>query len=93
MAYVLSRLASLDVIHIYAEGVSSFGILHSENYSYGLFEQFKKLSENPTLYRERLELSPPVRACPYEAHVILYVVNKGNDIEIIRVRHGREDWL
>jgi plasmid stabilization system protein ParE len=34
-----------------------------------------------------------VRVCPYGVHVIIYTANKTGGLLIIRVRHGREDWL
>ena len=41
--------------------------------------------------REKRELRPPVRFHPYGAHLIVYVV-EGDDILIVRVLHGRQDW-
>ncbi len=38
------------------------------------------------------ELNPAVRIHRYISHMIIYE-NEGDDILIIRVRHGREDWL
>ena len=50
------------------------------------------LSENPRIARERLEISPPVRIHPFHSHLIVYMVDDNNDIFIIRIRHGHEDW-
>lgn len=41
--------------------------------------------------RVRGEFEPPVRIHPWKAHVIVYVI-EGDDILVVRVRHGREDW-
>ncbi len=91
MGYEISELAKADIIRLYAVGVVNFGVLQAEAYSLGLFESFEKIAKNPTLYRERSELSPAVRVCSYGSHVIIYTI-KHNQISIIRVRHSREDW-
>jgi toxin ParE1/3/4 len=41
--------------------------------------------------RERRELNPPTRLHPYQAHVIAYTIRE-DDILIVRVLHGRQDW-
>ena len=43
--------------------------------------------------RLRSELSPPMRVHPCGSHVILYVVDVERGVVIVRVRHGREDWM
>lgn len=42
--------------------------------------------------RLRNEFTPPVRLYPYGAHVVVYTAT-GDHILIIRVLHGRQDWL
>jgi toxin ParE1/3/4 len=90
--YKLSKAASNDLANLYESTILNFGITQARKYYAGLLAKFKTLSENPLAYRQRQEISPPVRACPYEAHIILYAVNNDNGIEVIRVRHAREDW-
>jgi toxin ParE1/3/4 len=58
-----------------------------------LFAIFGLIAANPRMARERLELSPPMRIYPSKAHLIIYRIEEGGDILIVRVRHGHEDWL
>ena len=48
--------------------------------------------EFPRAARERLEIDPPVRAHPYKSHMVVYVI-EGDDVLILGVRHGHEDWM
>ena len=72
-------------------GDKTYGLKKSSQYRDGLKKQFEELASNPFLYRERAEMRPPVRVCPYGVHVILYTL-KDEDVLILRVRHAREDW-
>ena len=91
--YKLSKAASNDLANLYEHTILNYGIRQARKYYAGLLAQFEKLSENPRLYPKRTVLTPPVRVCAFEAHVILYSTNKDNRIEIIRIRHDHEDWL
>jgi len=82
-------LADLDIL--YENGVLTFGLLQADKYYDGIIEQFETLAQTPKLYRERWELFPPMRICPYKSHVIIYTIKHGETI-IVRVRHEREDW-
>ena len=68
-----------------------FGADQAEAYYAGLAETFGFLAEFPKAARERPETRPPVRVHPYRSHIVVYVI-EGDDIQILRVRHGREDW-
>ena len=92
MNYRLSRSAEDDIIAIYVTGVHKFGLDQAERYHAGLERLFAFLAENPRAARERTELAPPVRVHRYKAHLILYRI-VGSEILILRVRHGREDWM
>lgn len=93
MPYEISEAAKNDILHLYVDGAERHGVDQAERYYAGLIRQFETLTLNPELYHERTEIMPPVRVCPYGVHVIIYVVNDVGKILIIRVRHGREDWL
>jgi toxin ParE1/3/4 len=75
------------------DGVARFGIAQAEAYQDRIEKVFGLLAENPGMARERRELDPPVRVHPCGAHVIVYGVGTDGGVLIIRVRHGREDWL
>jgi toxin ParE1/3/4 len=49
------------------------------------------MADNPHMARERAGFSPAVRLHPHQAHLIVYVA-QGEDILIVRVLHGRQDW-
>lgn len=83
--------ADRELIEIYVFGAEQFGVQQSEQYLEGLFQTFDLLAENPHLARERRELNPPMRLHPYGAHMIDYTIT-GDDILIVRVLHGRQDW-
>ena len=92
MGYKLSRKADEDMVNVYIEGIGNFGVQQAEKYYAELEEKFQLLASNPTLARERLEITPPVRIHPHKSHIIVYVIDENEDIFILRVRHGHEDW-
>ncbi|MBB4064374.1 type II toxin-antitoxin system RelE/ParE family toxin [Gellertiella hungarica] len=91
MTYRTTTEADRELIEIYVFGAERFGVQQSEQYLEGLFQTFDLLAENPYLARERRELNPPMRLHPYGAHMIVYTIT-GDDILIVRVLHGRQDW-
>jgi toxin ParE1/3/4 len=90
--YTLSRKAEEDVIAIFMYGVAEFGIQQAERYHDLLERTFQFLAQNPEAARERVEITPPVRIHPIESHIVIYTVDESDDIFIVRIRHGREDW-
>lgn len=38
------------------------------------------IAANPRMARERLELSPPIRIQPFEAHLFVYLIEADDDI-------------
>lgn len=91
--YRLTKAAESDLLGIAIYGYETFGAVRAEQYREALRSQIEILAASPKLYRERTRFSPPVRICPFQSHVIIYRIMTQNEIEIIRVRHGREDWL
>ena len=59
----------------------------------GLEATFEFLADYPRAARLRQEISPPVRALPYKAHLIVYDIENDDVIVILRIRHSREDWM
>jgi toxin ParE1/3/4 len=92
VAYALSREAEDDLIEIYIEGASRFGVGQADHYHGKIEHMFGLLAENPRMARERIEISPPVRIHPFHSHLIVYTVDDNDDIFIVRIRHGHEDW-
>ena len=93
MAYKLSISSELDILGIYGDGHTEFGAAQAESYYATLEKTFGLLADFPRLAHERPEFTPPVRIHPCGVHVIIYIVDDQNDILIVRVRHGREDWM
>ncbi len=92
MTYRFTRRAAADLQHIFIEGVTQFGLAQAERYHKRLRHVFELLAGNPEMARERPELSPPARVHPCGSHIIIYVVDD-RGVLVVRVRHGREDWL
>ncbi|MCA2410687.1 type II toxin-antitoxin system RelE/ParE family toxin [Rhizobium leguminosarum bv. viciae 248] len=91
MKYRTTIEADQDIVELYILGADQFGALQSEQYVDDLFDTFELLADNPRMARERRELNPPTRLHPYRAHMIAYTIRE-EDILIVRVLHGREDW-
>lgn len=91
MTFVISRRADQDIFDLYVTGAAKFGEEQAERYHQGLEALFGLLADNPKMARLRQEFGRPVRLYPYQAHMIAYV-EKGDDILILRVLHGRQDW-
>ena len=91
MVYRLTPKAEADIIAIAEAGLSRWGRGQAEEYHDGLYALFDLIASSPRMARERNELTPAVRVQRYRAHLVLYLI-EGDDILIVRLRHGREDW-
>jgi toxin ParE1/3/4 len=87
----LSHAASDDLYTVWREGVIRWSEDRADAYLLGMEKALERLCDFPEIVRERTELSPPVRAYTYRSHVIIYR-EAGDFVEVIRIRHGREDW-
>lgn len=47
----------------------------------------------PRIARLRQEIDDATRGFPVGVHIIFYQVDDADDVLILRIRHGREDWL
>lgn len=92
MAYQVSEAADTDIEALFDQGIDLFGQTQSEAYVAGLLKTLDFLASFPRAARLRDELSSPIRAYPYKAHIILYDMDDADNILIVRVRHGHEDW-
>lgn len=89
----LTRAAVDDLTAIFLEGMEGFGLSQADAYHEGLSAIFAFLADYPHAARLREEISPPVRVHPYKAHLVIYDVGDKDEVIILRVRHGREDWI
>ena len=87
----LSAAAQLDLFQIALDGLDMFGPVQTERYEAGLNKTLDFLSRNPRAAQEYDEYTPPVRICPYQAHVIIYRI-EDDSVFVIRVCYSREDW-
>ena len=92
MGYRVSRRADHDLNNIYEFSLTQFGPRQARNYGGGIIRTLSFLAEHPESARLRQEVDPPVRVFRFKSHLIFYDI-KGDDIVILRVRHGREDWM
>ncbi|WP_018237855.1 type II toxin-antitoxin system RelE/ParE family toxin [Ensifer sp. BR816] len=92
MGFRISLAAEEDIIAIAKEGVRLFGAAQARRYHDELFSIFALIAANPRMARERQELSPPMRVHPFKAHLVIYQIEPDDDILIVRVRYGHEDW-
>ncbi len=91
--YKMSKAAERDLTDIAAYAIATFGIEQALAYRDGLINCFTFLAEHPKSARLRHEINPPVRARRFRSHLIFYDEQPDGGILILRVRHGREDWL
>lgn len=90
--YRLSSPAASDVQAIYVQSHDLFGAGQAAAYHTGLQKTFQKLANAPLQTRLRTEYEPPVRIFTLKAHVIVYEIEVGGGVVILRVRHAHEDW-
>lgn len=69
-----------------------FGAVQARQYHDELFTIFDLIAASPRIARERLELAPPMRIHPFKAHLVIYRIEADDDVFIVRIRHGHEDW-
>ncbi len=91
MGYRLTKAAERDIGSIAQTGIELFGARQARSYHEALSDLFALLATSPRMGRERSELIPPARVHPFRSHIVIYRI-EGENILIIRVRHGREDW-
>jgi toxin ParE1/3/4 len=91
MGYRLTNKASEDIENIFQEGIEKFGLSQAIGYIDDLEKCFEFLSANPKICRQRFEIFPPLRVHLYQAHLVFFEIIE-DDILIVRVRHGHEDW-
>lgn len=88
----LRHAAKDDLLDIYLHGLAHFGLPQADAYQASLEKAFAFLAKYPRAARERLEIADPVRVYPCGVHLIIYELDSEGIVDIVRIRHGREDW-
>jgi len=93
VAIEFSRAAENDLLEIFLYGIEEHGLAQAERYKGQIDNNFQTLSENPKIARLRQEITPPVRVYPAQKHMIVYtIMEDGQTVFVLRVRHHRENW-
>jgi len=93
VTFYLTQEAERDVIDIYLYSAGTFGPAQADAYHDKLDASFRLLADQPYMARIRTEIDPPVRVHACGVHIIIYSVQPDESVLIVRVRHGREDWI
>lgn len=89
---VIAPAAKNDLKDIYQYGLRQWGQAQAASYLSAMKNQFWSLTEQPLIGIERSELLPDTRSLPMQSHTLFYRIT-ANQVEIIRVLHGRQDLL
>lgn len=90
--YRLRPRARDDLEAIWVYTAARWSIDQADLYIRQLTAGMDLLETQPEIARERTELAPPVRIHPVASHVVVYRIET-DYLDIIRIRHGREDWV
>lgn len=89
---IIAPAAKNDLEDIYQYGLRQWGQAQSDNYLSVIKNQLWLLTEQPFIGVERAEISSDIRSLAIQSHRLFYRL-KANQIEIIRILHGRQDSL
>jgi toxin ParE1/3/4 len=90
-SYRLRPRARDDLEAIWLYTAARWSVDQADLYIRQLTRGMELLAAMPEIARERIELTPPVRIHPVASHLIVYRID-ADHIDIIRIRHSREDW-
>ena len=83
--------ADEDLVAVFTQGCDLFGVRQANHYIDALYAIFPLLAANPEMARLRSEFEPAFRIYRFKAHLIFYE-EADEEVLILRVRHGHEDW-
>jgi len=89
---VIAPAAKNDLKDIYQYGLRQWGQAQSDSYLSAIKDQFWSLTAQPLIGVERPELLPYTRSLAIQSHILFYRIS-ANQVEIIRLLHGRQDPL
>ncbi|RKE85784.1 type II toxin-antitoxin system RelE/ParE family toxin [Rhizobium sp. AG855] len=89
--YAIAPEALRDLETIWTYGAEIWSVDQADRYLDELVLAFDRVGRTPTLFRECLEFTPPVRIYPFSSHLIVYI-GVGGEVTILRVLGGGQDW-
>lgn len=88
----LTPRAIADLDDIWRYTAENWSMAQADRYLDDLIGLFDTIAAMPTLAREHVEFTPPVRIHRHEEHLIVYLSNT-RQVTILRVLGGRQDWV
>jgi len=88
----LTPQAEADLEEIWLYGASEWSADQADRYVDGLMAVLNLLCDLPGIARERREFRPPVRIHPSGSHLIIYRLENGGYLDVLRILAGRQNW-
>ena len=89
-SYRLSRAAQEDLHEIKRYSLTTWGKKQTQDYLAAIETSLEKLTVSPDLGKNRNDLIPGLCSFTVSRHVIFYRCHQ-EDIEVVRILHGRMD--
>jgi toxin ParE1/3/4 len=90
--YRLSPRALDDLDDIWRYSAETWSVPQADPFIDELVHVFELIAATPTLAREQVVFTPPVRIHVHECHLIVYRTAEDH-VVILRLLGGRQDWL
>lgn len=88
-SYALSPLAEIDLEEIWFYTFQNWSLAQADSYQRDLVATFKGLASGTKRGRD-VDIRPDYLKCPVGSHII-YFRDRGDQIEVIRLLHQRQD--
>ena len=89
--YVLTNSAVNDLSEIWNYTFEMWSEKQADKFYLLIIETFKELSKSPAIGKNYTEISSEILGFGIGKHIIFYRQIKSNEIEVIRILHGRMD--
>ncbi|MTH80135.1 type II toxin-antitoxin system RelE/ParE family toxin [Paracoccus aestuariivivens] len=88
----LTSQAEADLEEIWLYGESEWSAAQADRYVDGLMAVLNLLCDMPGIARERMEFRPLVRIHPSGSHLIIYRMEEGGNLDVLRILGGCQNW-
>jgi toxin ParE1/3/4 len=85
-------VARADLEAIWLFTADRWSVAQADAYVGELLSTIDLLVENLKIARERIEFTPTARIHPCRSHIIIFR-DEDTYLDVIRIRHSREDWM